>query len=56
MHVLAAIFGLLIILSVLLDAFETIVLPRRFATLFRLTSWFFRHTWIPWVNLSHPFA
>ncbi len=52
MHVLAAIFGLLIILSVLLDAFETIVLPRKVQRAFRLTSWFYRHTWIPWVGLS----
>src|SRR6476660_3624101 len=52
MHVLAAIFGLLIILSVLLDAFETIVLPRKVQRAFRLTSWFYRHTWIPWVRLS----
>jgi ion channel len=52
MHVLAAIVGLLIILSVLLDAFENIVLPRKVQRTFRLTSWFYRHTWIPWVRLS----
>ncbi len=52
MHALAAIAGILIILSVLLDAFETIVLPRRVQRSFRLTSWFYRHTWVPWVKLS----
>jgi hypothetical protein len=52
MHILAAIFGILIILSVLLDAFETIVLPRKVQRSFRLTSWFYRHTWVPWVELS----
>jgi hypothetical protein len=52
MHLLAAIFGILIIVSVLLDAFETIVLPRKVQRAFRLTSWFYRHTWIPWVKLS----
>jgi hypothetical protein len=52
MHVLTTIFGLLIILTVLLDAFETIVLPRKVQRSFRLTSWFYRHTWIPWVKLS----
>jgi hypothetical protein len=52
MHIVAAIFGILIILSVLLDAFETIVLPRRVQRSFRLTSWFYRHTWIPWVKLA----
>ncbi len=52
MHATAAIVGILIILSVLLDAFETIVLPRRVQRSFRLTSWFYRHTWVPWVKLS----
>ena len=52
MHTFAAIAGLLIILTVLLDAFETIVLPRKVQRAFRLTSWFYRHTWVPWVRLS----
>jgi hypothetical protein len=52
MHIIAAIFGILVILSVLLDAFETIVLPRKVQRAFRLTSWFYRHTWIPWVKVS----
>src|SRR2546422_9255928 len=52
MHMLGAIFGLVIILIVLLDAFETVVLPRRIKRSFRLTSWFYRHTWIPWLKIS----
>jgi hypothetical protein len=52
MHTFAAIAGLLIVLTVLLDAFETIVLPRKVQRAFRLTSWFYRHTWVPWVRLS----
>ncbi|MGC2196023.1 MAG: potassium channel family protein [Terriglobales bacterium] len=52
MHILVAILGILIILSVLLDAFETVVLPRKVQRSFRLTSWFYRHTWVPWVRLS----
>jgi hypothetical protein len=52
MHILVAIFGGLIILSVLLDAFETIVLPRRVQRSFRLTSWFYRNTWVPWVKVA----
>jgi len=48
----AAIAGLLIILLVLLDAFETIVLPRKVQRAFRLTSWFYRNTWIPWVKVA----
>jgi Ion channel len=52
MHIVSAIFGFLIILSVLLDAFETIVLPRKVQRAFRLTSWFYRNTWVPWVKVS----
>ena len=46
--VVAAVFGIIIILVVLLDAFETVVLPRRVTRHFRLTAWFYRRTWIPW--------
>jgi len=35
----AAIFGLIIIAVVLLDAFETVVLPRRVTRQFKLTAW-----------------
>ena len=52
MLVLAAIAGVVIILAVLLDAFETVVLPRRVQRTFRLTSWFYRNTWIPWTRIS----
>jgi hypothetical protein len=52
MHIFAAILGIGIILSVLLDAFETIVLPRRIKRSFRLTAWFYRNTWMHWVHLS----
>ena len=48
----AAIAGLAIILAVLLDAFETVVLPRRITRHFRLTAWFYRRTWLPWVKLA----
>ena len=52
MHIVTTILGIVIILSVLLDAFETIVLPRKVQRAFRLTSWFYRHTWVPWVRVS----
>jgi hypothetical protein len=52
MHIIGAIAGILTILFVLLDAFETIVLPRKVQRSFRLTSWFYRNTWVPWVKLS----
>ena len=50
--IFAAIAGVLIILSILLDAFETIVLPRKVQRSFRITSWFYRNTWVPWTRLS----
>ncbi len=46
--IVAAAVGLIIIWSVLLDAFETVVLPRRVSRHFKLTAWFYRRTWIPW--------
>lgn len=46
------IFGIAIILTVLLDAFETVVLPRRITRHFRLTAWFYRNTWRPWVRVA----
>ncbi len=48
----AAIFGLVIIGVVLLDAFETVVLPRRVTRQFKLTAWFYRRTWIPWKKVA----
>ena len=47
----AIIFGIVIICVVLLDAFETVVLPRRVTRHFKLTAWFYRRTWIPWRRL-----
>jgi hypothetical protein len=52
MHAFTTIVGVVVILSVLLDAFETIVLPRKVQRAFRLTSWFYRHTWMPWVRVA----
>lgn len=52
MHVVAIIAGVVIILAVLLDAFETVVLPRRVQRHFRITNWFYRNTWRPWAKLT----
>ena len=46
--IVAIILGLVTIWVVLLDAFETVVLPRRVTRHFKLTAWFYRRTWIPW--------
>jgi|SRR3954464_5712232 hypothetical protein len=48
LHALAFTAGVGIIFFVLLDAFETIVLPRRVTRPFRLTTFFYRVTWRPW--------
>jgi hypothetical protein len=48
----AIVFGLVIIAVVLLDAFETVVLPRRVTRHFKLTAWFLRRTWIPWKKIA----
>ncbi|HUA15798.1 MAG TPA: potassium channel family protein [Verrucomicrobiae bacterium] len=50
--IVAVIFGIAILWMVLLDAFETVVLPRRVLRNFRLTAWFYRRTWIPWSKFA----
>lgn len=52
MHIVSLIFGLVLIVAVLLDAFETVVLPRRVTRQFRFTSWFYRRTWVPWARFA----
>ena len=51
--ILPAIAGFLIIAGILLEAFETIVLPRRVTRRFRLTRLYYRVLWIPWRKLAH---
>src|SRR6185503_7816598 len=53
MHALAGITGLLLIIVVLWDVFETIVLPRRVTRRVRLTRLFYRITWKPWQIVAH---
>jgi len=53
MRIVCAIAGIVLIFGILLDAFETVVLPRRVQrSFFRLTSWFYRRTWIPYRKLA----
>ena len=49
MHVLLFIVGLLLAAGVVLDAFQTVILPRRPKGRFRLTRLFYIATWVPWV-------
>jgi hypothetical protein len=51
-HVAAFIAGLLCCLAVALDAFQTIILPRRPTGRFRITRLFFIATWPPWVLMA----
>jgi len=48
MQILIFIAGIVCLLIVLLDAFQTIILPRRASGRFRLTQIFYRLTWPPW--------
>lgn len=52
MQIFSAIAGIAVIFLILLDAFETVVLPRRVQRHFRFTNWFYRRTWIPWRKLA----
>ena len=53
MRILILIAGIGCVVAVLLDAFQTIILPRRATGRFRLTRLFYILTWRPWVVVSH---
>ncbi|GAM08623.1 ion channel [Geobacter sp. OR-1] len=50
MAIVATLSGIVLIGLVLWEGFETIVLPRRVTRRFRMTRFFYRRTWIPWVK------
>ena len=52
MHWWASIFGIVLIFIILMDAFETIVLPRRIKRSFRIASWFYKNTWGFWTRVG----
>ncbi len=52
MYVFAIIAGLAIIFTVLIDAFETVALPRRVQRHFRISIFFYRNTWAPYARLA----
>ena len=58
MRTLTMIVGILCVVVVLLDAFQTVILPRRAAGRLRLTRIFYIATWVPWrfvaVRMHHP--
>src|SRR5581483_1834025 len=51
-HIVGVVFGVAILWVVFLDAFETMVLPRRVLRNFKLTAYFYRRTWIPWRRIA----
>lgn len=51
MRAFAAILGVVLIVGVLWEGFETIVLPRRVTRRFRLTRFFYRSSWLVWTAL-----
>jgi hypothetical protein len=52
MHVAALVVGLLFCLGAVVDAFQTIILPRRPTGRFRITRLFTIVTWTPWAALA----
>ena len=52
MSIFYATVGIVLIAIVLSDALETIILPRRVASLFGLTPLFYRATWRPWSDIG----
>jgi len=52
MHLTALLGGSILLAFVLLDAFQTIILPRRPVGRFRITRLFFLVTWSPWTALA----
>src|SRR5437588_8449426 len=53
MRIFAVIFGIVLIMLVALDAFETIVLPRRVTRRIRLARLFYRLTQVGWKSIGH---
>ena len=52
LRVVVAIAAVFMIVVVMLDAFETVVLPRRVSRRFRLTRLYFRSTWRGWSAMA----
>ncbi|HKO20570.1 MAG TPA: potassium channel family protein, partial [Acidobacteriaceae bacterium] len=56
MRTVALILGLIFCGSTLIDAFQTIILPRRPVGRFRVTKLFYVATWRPWGALARRFS
>jgi hypothetical protein len=51
-RILAVIFGIILIVAILQDSFESIVLPRRVTRRFRLSRMFYLSTWAFWSAIA----
>src|SRR5438876_10258568 len=51
-NILAIIVGILFILAILQDSFETVILPRRVSRKFRLSRMFYTSTWMLWSSIA----
>jgi len=56
MRIVTLIAGVVCLFAVLLDAFQTIILPRRASGRFRLTRIFYIATWTPWAFFTKRFC
>jgi hypothetical protein len=52
MHLFASIGGIVFIFVILMDAFETVVLPRKIKRQFRITGFFYKRTWRFWTRFA----
>ncbi len=52
MTVMMVVLSLVVIVGILYEAFETMLLPRRVARSFRLTRFFYVHSWRLWTGLA----
>jgi hypothetical protein len=52
LHIVTLILGVVCVFAVLLDAFQTIILPRRATGPVRLTRLFYIATWTPWAIVA----
>src|SRR5438876_640153 len=50
--ILAVIVGIILIIVIIQDSFESIVLPRRVSTRFRLSRMFYTSTWMLWSSIA----
>src|SRR6266704_7195410 len=50
--ILAVIVGIILIIVIIQDSFESIVLPRRVSTRFRLSRLFYTSTWMLWSSIA----